>query len=59
MMLPRDMWDVGRALGAADAARAMTVTEWRRVPVPLPLNPAERRKWLAGYAAGIEDGLPS
>ena len=47
----------GRALGAYEAARAMNFTMWYRVPVPLPPDPAGRRLWLAGYAAGIEDVL--
>jgi hypothetical protein len=54
-----DRWAAGRLAGAQDAARAMSVTEWFRVPLPLPLNLAERRKFLAGYAAGLEDGLSS
>jgi hypothetical protein len=57
MNRPSDWWVRGRALGAYDAARAMDFTMWYRVPVPLPPDPAGRRLWLAGYAAGIEDVL--
>ena len=40
-----------------DTARALDSTVWYRVPIPLPAAPAGRARFLAGYAAGIEDGL--
>ena len=61
VMAPRpgatDWWARGRAQGVRDAARALDSTAWYRVPMPLPADPAGRARFLAGYAAGIEDGL--
>ena len=60
-MAPRpgatDWWARGRAQGVRDAALALDSTAWYRVPMPLPANPVGRARFLAGYAAGIEDGL--
>jgi hypothetical protein len=52
-----DWWAQGRAQGVRDAARALDSTVWYRVPMPLSADPAGRARFLAGYAAGIEDGL--
>jgi hypothetical protein len=49
-----DWWARGRAAGVRDAARAMDSTVWHRVPLPLPPGPADRTRFLAGYAAGID-----